>query len=91
MFLEKHTADLSRSQKLKQLRAGLFTVTKQVTNTTYEIREDANSDNVKVTHSNHLIEYFSQEERFPPVITHYAPLTKDGDFYKHSVQSQIND
>ena len=76
MLLEKHTADLRRSQKLKQFRASLFTVTKQVTNTTYEIREDANSDNVKVTHSNHLIEYFSHEERFPPLITHYAHLTR---------------
>ena len=29
VFLENHTADLSRSQKLKQLRVGPFTVTKQ--------------------------------------------------------------
>ena len=29
VFLENHTADLSRSQKLKQLRIGPFTVTKQ--------------------------------------------------------------
>ena len=34
VFLENHTLDLSRSQKLKQLRVGPFTVTKQITNTT---------------------------------------------------------
>ena len=89
VFLENHTADLSRSQKLKQLRVGPFTVTKQITNTTYEIRENANPDNVKVTHRNHLIEYFPKEERLPPLITNYAPITKDSDFYKHLVQSQI--
>ena len=92
MFLENHTADLSRSQKLKQLRVGPFTVTKQITNTTYEFQEDANPDNIKVTHRNHLIEYFPKEERLPPLITNYAqPITKDSDFYKHLVQSQIND
>ena len=92
VFLENHTADLCRSQKLKQLRFGPFTVTKQITNTTYEIQEDANPDNIKVTHRNHLIEYIAKEERLPPLIANYAPLiTKDSDFYKHSVQSQINE
>ena len=92
MFLENHTADLSRSQKLKQLRIGTFTVTKQITNTTYEIQEDANQDNIKVTHRNHLIEYFPKEERLSPLITNYAPpITSDSDFYKQLVQSQMND
>ena len=91
MFLENHTADLSRSQTLKQLRVGPFTVTKQITNTTYEIREDANPDKIKVTHHNHPIELFPKEERLPPLITNYAPITKYSDFYKHLVQSQIND
>ena len=90
VFLENHTADLSRSQNLKQLRVGPFTVTKQITNTTYEIREDANPDNVKVTHRNHLIEYFPKDERLSPLITNYAPITKDSDFYKNLVQSQID-
>ena len=76
VFLENHTADLSRSQKLKQLHIGPFTVTKQITNTTYEIQEDANPDNIKVTHRNHLIENFPKEERLPPLFTNYAPLSK---------------
>ena len=92
VFLENHTADLSRSQKSKQLGVGPFTVTKQITNTNYEIQEDANPDNIKVTHRNHLIEFFPKEERLPPLITNYAsPITKDSDFYKHLVQLQIND
>ena len=89
MFLEDHAQDLTRSQKLKQLRVGPFTVTKQITNTTYEIRIDANPDNVKTTHINHLIEYFPKEERLPPLITNYAVISRDSDFYKHLVNSRI--
>ena len=89
VFLENHAQDLTKSQKLKQLRIGPFTVTTQITNTTYEIREDANLDNVKTTHRNHLIEYFPKEERLPPLITNYAVISKDSDFYKHLVKSQI--
>jgi len=89
VFLENHAQDLTKSQKLKQLRVGPFTVTKQITNTTYEIREDANLANVQTTHRNHLIEYFPKEERLPPLITNYAVITRDSDFYKHLVNSQI--
>ena len=89
VFLENHAQDLTKSQKLKQLRIGPFTVTKQITNTTYEIREDANPDNAKTTHRNHLIEYFPKEERLPPLITNYAVISKDSDFYNHLVNSQI--
>ena len=71
---------------------GPFTVFKQITITTYKTQEDANPDNIKVTHRYHLIEYFPKEEKLPPLITNYVPpITKDSDFYKHLVQSQIND
>ena len=76
---------------MKQKRVNPFTVTKQITNTTYEIRQNANPDNIKVTHRNHLIEYFPEEERLPPLITNYAPIAKDSGFYKQLVQSQIDD
>ena len=89
VFSENHAQDITKSHKLKRLRAGPFTVTKQITNTTYEIREDANPDNVKTTHRNHLIEYFPKEERLPPLITNYAVISIDSDFYKHLVNSQI--
>ena len=51
--------------------------------------EDANPNNVKTTHRNHMIEYFPKEERLPPLITNYADLSGDSDFYKHLVNSQI--
>ena len=89
VFSENHAQDLMRSQKLNPLRVGPFTVTKQITNTTYEIREDANPYNVKTTHRNHLIEYFPKEERLPPLITNYAVISRDSDFYKHLFNSLI--
>ena len=89
VFLENHAQDLTKSQKLKQLRVGPCTVTKQITNTTYEIREDAKPDNVKTTHRNQLIEYLPKEERLPPPTTNYAVISRDSDFYKHLVNSQI--
>ena len=89
VFLENNAQDLTKSQKLRQLRVGPFTVTKQITNTTYEIREDSYPDNVKTTHRNHLIEYLPKEERLPPLITNYAVVSRDSNFYKHLVNSQI--
>ena len=79
---------MSRSQKLKQLRVGPFTVTKQTTIATYEIQEDAIPKNIKVTHRNHLIEKFPHEERLPPLITNFAPITEDSVFCDHLVLSQ---
>ena len=88
--MENHIVGLSRSQKMKQQRVNPFTVTKQITNTTYEMRQNAIPDNIKVTHRNHLIESLPKEERLPPLITNYAPIAKNSDFYKLLVQSQIN-
>ena len=89
VFSENHAQELTRSQKLKQLRIRPFTVTKQITNTTYETREDANPDNVETTQGNHLIEHFPKEEPLPPLITNYPVISRDSDFYKHLVNSQI--
>ena len=89
VFLENHAHDLTKSQKLKQPRVGSFAVTKQITNTTYEIREDVDPDNVKTTHRNHLIENFPKKERLPPLITNYTVISRDSDFYEHLVNLQI--
>ena len=62
----------------------------QITNSTYKIQDDANPDNVKVTHRNYLIQCFTQEKRLPSLITNYAPITENSHFHKHSVQSQID-
>ena len=37
----------------------------------------------------HLIEDFPKEERLPPLIINYAVISRDFDFYKHLVNSQI--
>ena len=47
VFLENHAQDLRKSQKLKQLRIRPFALTKQITNTTYEIRQDANPSKLR--------------------------------------------
>ena len=61
MFLENDGQDLTKSEKLKQLRVGQFTVTKQITNTTYGIPEAANPKKsklrIEITKSN-----FSQKK-----------------------------
>ena len=48
---------LSKSQKLQQRRLRLFTVTKQVTNTTYQIHYDKDATISRTVHRNHLVEY----------------------------------
>ena len=64
VFSKNHAQDLTKCQKLKQLRVGPITVTKQITNTTYKIRDDANPNFIKSTHKNNLIEYFPKKEPF---------------------------
>ena len=75
---------------MKHLRVGPFTVIKQKAITTYEIKEDENPENVKVTHRNQLLEYFLKEETLPPLLSNYAPREQDDNFYKHLIQSQID-
>ena len=90
VLLENHKPNLFKPQKMKHLRVGPFTVTKQITNITYVIKQDENPENVKVTHRNHLLEYIPKEETLPPLLTNYAPIEQDDNFYKHLVQSQID-
>ena len=91
VLLENHRKDLSKSQKLQQLRLGPFTVTKRITNTTYQIKEDQNPENIRTVHRNHLIEYFPKEETLPPLIEEYtAPHRGDTDFYDNLVRNRID-
>ena len=55
------------------------------------MKEDENPENVKVTHRIHLLEYFPKEETLAPLLTNYAPIEQDDNFYKHFVQSQIDE
>ena len=51
-----HLQDLSKSRKLQQRRLGQFTVTKRVTNTTYQIQDDKDFTILKMVYRNHLAE-----------------------------------
>ena len=55
VLYENHRQDLSRSQQLQQRRLGPFTVTKRVTNTTYQIQDDKDPTNLETVHQNQLV------------------------------------
>ena len=59
---ENHRQDISKSQKLQQIRLGPFTVTKWVTNTTYQFQNDKGPTTLETVHRNHLVEYYAKEE-----------------------------
>ena len=65
VLFENHCQDLSKSQELQQRRPGPFTVTKRVTNTTYQIQDDNDPTVLKTVHRNHLVEYYSKEDTLP--------------------------
>ena len=61
VLLENYAKGLLKSKKLLELRSGPYTVTKQITNTTYEIVHNS-TEQKKVVHRNHLVEYFPKEQ-----------------------------
>ena len=63
-------------------------VTKQITEITCEIKEYAKPDNVNTTYRKHLIENFPKEERLPSILSNYAVVSRDSNFYKLLVNSQ---
>ena len=54
---ENHRHDLSKSQKLQEQQFGPFTVTKRITNTTYQIQDYNDPTITETEHRNHLVEY----------------------------------
>ena len=68
ILYESHRQDLSKSQKFQQRRLGHFTVTKRVTNTTYQVQDDKDPTIFRSVHRNHLVEYYPKEETLPPMI-----------------------
>ena len=57
VIYEKHRQYLSKSRKLQQRQLGPFTVTKRVTNKTYQIQDDKDPTILKTVHRKHLVEY----------------------------------
>ena len=87
---ENNRQDISRSQKLQQRQLGPFTVTKRVTNTTYQIQGDKHPTIPKTVHRNHLVEYYPKEETLPPMIEEYLPMDRrHDDFYEKLMEKRI--
>ena len=89
---ENHKQDLTRSQKLQQRRLGPFTVTKCITNTTYQIQDDKDPTIIKTVHRNHLVEYYPKEGSLPAMIEDYVPSDHQNDnFYERFLEQRTRD
>ena len=90
VLYENHRQDLSKSQKLQQRRLGPFTITKRITNTTYQIQDDKDPTILKTVHQNHLVEYYPKEGSLPPMIEELIPSdTHRDDFYERFMERRI--
>ena len=90
VLYENHRQDLFKRQKLQRRRLGPFTVTKRVTNTTYQIQDDKDPTILKTVHRNHLVEYYPKEETLPPMIEEYVPMDgRPDDFYERFMEQRI--
>ena len=73
---ENHHQDLSKSQKLQQRRLGPFTITKRVTNTTYQNQDNKDPTILKTVHGNHSVEIYPKEETLTAMIEDYVPMNR---------------
>ena len=90
VLYENHRQDPSKSQKLQQRRLAPFTVTKRVTNTTYQVQDDKDPTNLKTVHRNHLVEYYPKEETLPPMIEEFVPMDRHHDDFYEIFMEQRN-
>ena len=89
VLYENHKQDLTRSQKHQQRRRGPFTVTKRITNTTYQIQDDKDPTITKTAHRNHLVEYYPKEGSLPAMIEEYVPSDhQDDNFYERFMEQR---
>ena len=87
VLYKNHIQDLSRSQKLGQGRVGPFTVTKRITNTTYQIQDVQDPTVIKTVHRNHLVEYCPKERSLPAMTEDYVPSNHPNDnFYERFME-----
>ena len=90
VLFESHRQDLSKSQKLQQRRLGPFTVTRRLTDTTYQIQDDKDPTILKTVHRNHLVEYYPKEKTLPPMIEEYVHMDRrPDDFHERFMEQQI--
>ena len=89
ILYEKQRQDLSKIQKFQQRRLGHFTVTKRVSNTSYQIQDDKNPTVLETVHRNHLVENYPKEETLPPMIEDYVPMDRHpDDFYERFMEQR---
>ena len=88
VLYENHCQSLSKSQKLQQRRLGPFTVTKRVTNRTYQIWDDKDPIILKTAHGKHLVDYYPKEETLPPMIDEYVPMDRRHDHFYESLKER---
>ena len=79
-----HAKGLLKSKKLLELRSGPYTVTKQITKTTYEIVHES-FEQKKVMHRNHLVEYFPIAQEIDKLVQDYSTNYDDSQAYCDSV------
>ena len=93
VLYENHKQGLTRSQKLQPRRLGPFTVTKRITNTTYQIQDDKNPTIIKTVHRNHLVEYYPKEGSLPAMIEEYVPSDHQDNlnFYERFMEQRTRD
>ena len=90
LLYENHRQDLSKNQKLQQRQLGLFTVTKRITSTPYQIQDNKDPSIKKTVHRNDLVEYYPEEESLTAMIDEYVPHDhRDDDFYERFLEQQI--
>ena len=92
VLYENHKQELTRRQKLHQRRLGPFTVTRRITNTTYQIQDYKDPTVIKTVHRNHLAENYPKEGSLPAMIEEYVPSDYQNDnFYEHFMEPRTRD
>ena len=92
VLYENHKQDFTRSQKLQQRRLRPFTVTKRITNTTYQIQDDKDPTVLKTVHRNYLVEYYPKEGFLPAIIEeHVPPDYRNDSFYERFMEQRTGD
>ena len=71
MLIENQAKGLLKSKKLLELRSGLYSVTTQIINTTYEFVHNS-TEQKKIVHRNHLIEHFPREQEIDKLLQDYS-------------------
>ena len=92
VLYENHKQDLTRSQKLQKRRLGPFTVTKRITNTTYQIQDDKDPTVVKTVHRSHIVAHYPKERSLPAMIEEFVPSDHQNDnFYERFREKRTRD